>query len=565
MQIPVDPSTNISQVFAARVSDTPDAPAYRQYRDGIWVDYTWRETAREVARWQAALKAEGLKPGDRISICMRNRIEWVFFDQAAAGLGLITVPLYFGDRPDSMTWCMNDSGVRLLVLEDDAIWPELKGEVKTLARVVTLAAPEHKNEQLVSLKDWLPESSGEPEQSDVDGQELATIVYTSGTTGRPKGVMLSHYNILSNVDAGLSVVSITNNDRFVSFLPLSHMLERTVGYYVGVITGAHTVYARGITELGEDIATHKPTILVCVPRIFERIYSKMQEGLPPGSLKRKLFEAATGVGWRRFRGEASLMDHLLWPILKLLVAKKLHRRLGGRIRIILVGAAALSPELARVFVGLGLPIIQGYGLTETSPIATVQSLEDNDPASVGWALPGAEIKLADDGEILIRGPLVMMGYWNNAQATKAAVDKDRWLHTGDIGEFRDGKLYITGRAKEIIVMSNGEKLPPGDVEQAIMMDTGFDQVMVIGEGRSKLALLAVSQLQNDQELVDRANVRLADFPGWVSIHFVKRIDEPWSVENGFMTPTLKLKRSKIEEHWAKDIDAMYRGPDLNEE
>lgn len=565
MQIPVNPSTNISQVFAARVSDTPDAPAYRQYRDGTWIDYTWRETAYEVARWQTAMKAEGLKPGDRISICMRNRIEWVFFDQAATGLGLITVPLYFGDRPDSMAWCMNDSGVRILVLEDDAIWPELGGKVKTLERVVTLAAPGHQHEQLVSLKDWLPESAGEPEQSDVDGQELATIVYTSGTTGRPKGVMLSHYNILSNVDAGLTAVSITNRDRFVSFLPLSHMFERTVGYYVGVITGAHTVYARGITELGEDIAMHKPTILVCVPRIFERIYAKMQEGLPPGSLKRKLFEAATGVGWRRFRGEASLMDHLLWPVLKLLVAKKLHRRLGGRIRIILVGAAALSPDLARVFVGLGLPIIQGYGLTETSPIATVQSLEDNDPASVGWTLPGAEIKLVGDGEILIRGPLVMMGYWNNEEATRAAVDEEHWLHTGDIGEFRDGKLYITGRAKEIIVMSNGEKLPPGDVEQAIMMDTSFDQVMVIGEGRSKLALLAVSQLQNDQELVDRANVRLADFPGWVSIHFIKRIDEQWSVENGFMTPTLKLKRSKIEEHWAKDIDAMYNIPDLSEE
>ena len=563
MQIPINNSVNISQAFAARVSDTPDAPAYTQFRDGVWVDYTWRETAREVARWQQAMKAEGLKPGDRVSVCMRNRIEWVFFDQAASGLGLITVPLYFGDRPDSMSWCMNDAGVRLLVMETDDIWPELKGDVKTLERVVTLTARGHKDKHIVALDDWLPEAAGEPEQSDVPGTELATVVYTSGTTGRPKGVMLSHHNILSNADAGLSVVTITNSDRFVSFLPLSHMFERTVGYYVGVLTGAHTVYARGITELAEDIHMHKPTILVCVPRIFERIYAKMQAGLPPGSLKTKLFNAAVNVGWRRFRGEASILDKLVWPILNLLVAKKLHRRLGGRIRIVLVGAAALSPDLARVFVGLGLPILQGYGLTETSPIATVQKLDDNDPASVGFALPGSEVKIADDGEILIRGPLVMLGYWHQEKATRAVIDEDGWFHSGDIGEFRNGKLYITGRAKEIIVMSNGEKLPPGDVEQAILMDTNFEQVMVVGEGRPQLSMLAVSQLDDDQELVNRANVRLADFPGWVSIHHVKRISEPWSVENGFMTPTLKLKRSKILERWADEIQAMYKRPSLS--
>jgi long-chain acyl-CoA synthetase len=508
------------------------------------------------------MKAEGLQAGDRVSVCMRNRIEWVFFDQAASGLGLITVPLYFGDRADNMAWCMNDAGVRLLVLESDELWPELKGDVKTLERIITLAEPQHPHKNIVGLSDWLPAAAGEPMQSDVDGGELATIVYTSGTTGRPKGVMLSHYNILSNADAGLSVVTITDTDRFVSFLPLSHMFERTVGYYVAVITGAHTVYARGITELGDDIAMHQPTILVCVPRIFERIYARMQENLPPGSLKTRLFNAAVNVGWRRFRHEATLLDHLLWPILKLLVAKKLYRRLGGRIRIILVGAAALTNDLARVFVGLGLPILQGYGLTETSPIATVQKLDDSDPASVGFALPGSEVKIAEDGEILIRGPLVMMGYWHNDEATRAAIDEDGWFHSGDIGEFRNDRLYITGRAKEIIVMSNGEKVPPGDVEQSIMMDTNFEQVMVVGEGRSRLGLLAVSKLDNDQELVDRANVRLADFPGWISIHHIKRINEPWSIENGFMTPTLKLKRSKIEQHWAKDIEAMYQGPDL---
>ncbi|MEE8482070.1 MAG: AMP-binding protein, partial [Acidiferrobacterales bacterium] len=366
MQIPINKSTNISQVFSARVSDSPDTPAYKQFHDTQWVSYSWRDAAREVARWQAAMKAEGLKAGDHVALCMRNRIEWVYFDQAAMGLGLISVPLYFDDRPDNMAWCMNDAGVKLLVLETDDIWPEIKDEVASLQRVITLEAPSHRDDKLIGLDEWLPATGGELQQSDAAGDDLATIVYTSGTTGKPKGVMLSHYNILSNVDAGLRIISISASDRFISFLPLSHMFERTVGYYIAVTTGAETVYARGITELGEDLQQQKPTVMVCVPRIFERINAKMQAGLPPNSLKRTLFEKAADIGWKRFNHEASLVDHLLWPILNKLVAKKIQARLGGRMRLIVVGAAALAPELSKIFVGLGLPIVQGYGLTETS-------------------------------------------------------------------------------------------------------------------------------------------------------------------------------------------------------
>ena len=525
MQIPINESTNLSQVFSARVSDTPDTPAYKQFNGKSWVSYSWRDTAHEVARWQQAMQAEGLKPGDRVALCMHNRIEWVFFDQAALGLGLISVPLYFDDRPDNMAWCMQDAGVKLLVLETDDIWPEIKGGVESLERVVTLAAPKHKDAKLRSLDKWLPREGGELRQSDATGNDMVTIVYTSGTTGRPKGVMLSHRNILSNADAGLQIISVHASDRFISFLPLSHMFERTVGCYISIIVGAETVYARGITELGEDLQQQKPTIMVCVPRIFERINAKMQAGLPPNSLKRTLFEKAASVGWSRFKHKASLMDHLLGPVLKALVAKKIYARLGGRMRLIMVGAAALSPELSKIFVGLGLPIIQGYGLTETSPIAAANRLNDNDPASVGKPLPGVEVELDGKGEILIRGPLVMLGYWNNEAATKTVIDADGWFHSGDIGEFRDGRLFITGRAKEIIVMSNGEKMPPGDAEQAIMMDTVFEQIMIVGEGRAKLGLLAVSEIEDEKELCDRANAKLKDFPGWVRIHYLKRMSE----------------------------------------
>jgi long-chain acyl-CoA synthetase len=562
MRIYSDKDDTLSDVFLARVRASGDRPAYRQFRDGQWIDYSWNQTAAEVSRWQQAMLREGMRPGDRVSVCMRNRIEWVFFDQAALGLGLITVPLYFNDRPDNMAWCMDDAGVRLLVLEDDTLWPELQPHLSTVERVITLASPRRQHERLVGLSEWLPQEAAEPARSPGKGQDLATIVYTSGTTGRPKGVMLSHYNMLFDIDGGLDAVDINDNDRMVSFLPLSHTFERTVGYYMAVVAGAHTVYARGITELAEDIHTHRPTVLICVPRIFERIYTRMLEGLPPGSFKRMLFEKAVNVGWRRFNKQATIGDRLWWPLLYLLVARKLHQRLGGRIRLILVGAAALSPTLARVFCGLGLPIIQGYGLTETSPIATVQTLQDNDPASVGYALKGAEVKLADDGEILIRGPIVMLGYWHNEEATRAAIDQDGWFHSGDIGEMRNGRVYITGRAKEIIVMSNGENVPPDDVEQAVLSDPVFEQVMLIGEGRSRLALLAVSGLEDVQELCDRANRQLRNFPGWVRIHYLTRVAEPWTVENEMLTPTLKLKRARVEQHYGDEIEVMYQGPEL---
>jgi long-chain acyl-CoA synthetase len=322
------------------------------------------------------------------------------------------------------------------------------------------------------------------------------------------------------------------------------------------------VYARSISLLADDIREQRPTVLISVPRIFERIYSRMQEAMAPGSPKRRLFEKATEVGWRRFRGEATPGDRLLWPLLKLLVAKKLYRRLGGRIRMIIVGGAAFAPHLSRVFIGLGLPIIQGYGLTETAPVLAANRMNDNDPTSVGRALEGIELRCDDKGELLARGPCVMLGYWNKPEATAAMIDQDGWLHTGDLAAIRGGNVYITGRVKDIIVLSNGEKVPPTDAEAAILRDAAFEQVMVIGEGRPKLGLIAVSKISNTKELCERANAQLRDFPGYARIHYLARVTDPWTVENGLLTPTQKTKRNEIEKRYAREIEAMYAGPDL---
>ena len=573
MRVPITEHTTLPQLFLARIHDTPNGRAFRQYHPdpgmpkdaghGRWQDMGWAEAGREAGRWRAALRSEGLKTGDRVALCMRNRIEWVLFDQAALSLGLVVVPLFYNDRAENMAWCMNDAGVRLLLLEDGVLWRDLRAQVATLVRVVCMNDAPAGDGTAVAASAWLPARGESLDEGPARAADLATLVYTSGTTGRPKGVMLSHRNIASNVSASLDAVPIVNaEDVFLSFLPLSHMFERTVGYYLSMCIGASTVFARSITELPEDLLSQRPTMLVCVPRIFERIYARMQESLPPGSFRRRLFDLAVNVGWRRFAGQARLGDTFLWPLLDVLVARKLRRRLGGRMRLIVSGAAALAPQLSRTFLGLGLPLLQGYGLTEFAPVVSCNRLEDNDPTSVGRPVTGVEIRTHGDGELLVRGPEVMLGYWNNPAATGAVIDAEGWLHTGDMVRIEGGRIYVVGRAKEIIVLSNGEKVPPADAEQAIMLDPVFQQVMVVGEGRPHLGLLVVSGLADERALCERANAQLRNFPGYARIHHIARITEAWTVENDLLTPTLKLRRNRIEERFAREIEDMYRSRDL---
>jgi long-chain acyl-CoA synthetase len=556
----------LTDLFLERVRLSPEGRAYRWFDGSAWVDMSWREAAVEVGRWQAALAKEQLKPGDRVALCSRNRVEWMCFDQAALGLGLVVVPLFYNDRPDNMAFCLGDAGVKLLLLEDGKLWEALRAQVSTLERVVCLNNAPKADSKAVSLKKWLPKKGVTLQPSPTQAGEMATLVYTSGTTGRPKGVMLSHRNIVSDLRAVLEALPEICGvpQRFLSFLPLSHMFERTVGYYVPMCmdANAQVIYARGITELGEDMVSQKPTIIVSVPRIFERVYSKVEENLPPGSTKRKLFEKTVDIGWKRFKKEASLGEHLLWPILDTLVAKKLRARLGGELEYIFLGGAALAPHLLKIFTGVGLTFIHGYGLTETSPVLACNRMADNDPMSVGHPVPGVEARVAENGELHIRGPIVMLGYWNNPNATEGVLEKDGWFHTGDIVERREGRIYIRGRVKDVIILSNGEKVPPGDAEQAIMRDTVFEQVMIVGEGRAHLGLLVVSLLEDERELCRRANAQLKDFPGYAKIRHLARVREPWTVENSLITPTLKLKRNKIEERYAQEIEAMYKRSDL---
>ena len=582
-------------LFAARVQRSANAIAYINFDEasGSWKQYTWADIDNLVARWQAALARENLVPGDRVAIMMRNSVWWVIFDQAAMGLGLVTVPLYISDRPDNIAYIIQDSGARVLFFEDQESWNGLSGvmpQLDSLVRAVSLSPLRGTtpDQRLVSAEQWVLSKSGPVQHVNSDGDKLASIIYTSGTTGRPKGVMLSHNNMLENSYATAQCFPVYPDDLLLSFLPLSHMLERTCGYYGSVMSGSQVAFARSVQHLAEDLIAVRPTVLISVPRVYERVYGAIKQKLHDGPpFRRKLFEFATGVGWARFEHQQGRgpwrPGFLLWPLLKRLVAAKVMARLGGRLRAATCGGAALSPDIAKLFIGLGLPVVQGYGLTETSPVVSTNRIEDNVPASIGNTVPGVEVKIGEKDALLVKGPNVMLGYWNNPDATRAMFTEDGWLNTGDTARMdADGRLYITGRLKEIIVMSNGEKVPPVDMEAAIQRDPLFEQVMLLGEGRPYLAVFVVlnpdqwskvaaehgldasspAVLRSDQveEIVlERVSVQIHAFPGYAQVRRAAVLPEAWSIENGLLTPTMKVKRAKVLEAYASEYERIYQG------
>lgn len=581
-------------LFIERAKRTPDAVAYRYFdaRQDIWLALTWAQMRAQVARWQAALLRENLAAGERVAIMLRNCPQWVMFEQAAMSLDLVVVPLYVVDRPENVAYIVNDAQVKVLLFETGEQWQALRtvnGQMACVQRFVCLDEIAANDEPRLQCADaWLPAQAALQPERERNRDELATIMYTSGTTGKPKGVMLSHHNIVYNAYAGLLTFPVGTDDTFLSFLPLSHAFERTAGYYMSMMAGATVAYARSIPLLADDLKIIRPTILVSVPRIYERIYgaihAKLEEAPP---LRHKLFTLAVDVGWDRFeyqQGRAGWHPKLLlWPLLKHLVADKVMDRLGGRLRLSISGGAALPPKVSRLFIALGLPLVQGYGMTETSPVISVNRAGSNRPSTVGPPLEGIQVRLGEQNALLVKGPCNMLGYWNNPQATAAMIDADGWLNTGDTASIGDsGHITITGRLKEIIVMSNGEKIPPADMEASIMRDPLFEQVMVHGEGQPYLVALAVlnadswarfaqaigvradmpeslSDTRVEQQVLQRIAEQIKDFPGYAKVRRVLLLTEPWSIDNGLLTPTLKIKRATVVARFEKEIAQLYKG------
>lgn len=522
---------------------TPGKVLYHQWTGEEWKSYTAGEIIDLAARWQQTFLDHGFERGDRVALCMKNSVHWVAIDQACLGLGLVVVPLYVIDNPENIAWCISHCEARLLVLETPRVLETLRQAADDLPPIVCLQA--EPDDPVETPRTFLPAHAKGFTVQPMPDDGLASIVYTSGTTGRPKGVKLSHLNILSNAYAALKIVDLHDSDLLLSVLPLSHMFERTCGYYAPLLHGAPVAFSRGVQHIGEDLMGLRPTIIMAVPRVFERFLVRIEQALKDKRVKRELFERTVAVGWRIFKGEANAVERAAYRVLRKVVAQPILERLGGRLRLTVVGGAALEHRVARHFLGLGLTMLQGYGLSEVSPVVAANHLDDNDPASVGYPLEGVEVKVSEQHELLVRGPSVMLGYWRDPDATAAVLSADGWLNTGDQVDIREGRIYIKGRTKDILVLSNGEKVPTDEIERALLEESAFEQVLVAGEGRAYLIMLAVSQESDEKKLAKLANDRLKSFPRYIRIRRVIATKEPWTLDDGLLTPTLKVRRPKV--------------------
>lgn len=596
----------LPELLAYRAARTPNAPAYQAFDPSLqsWQTLSWAQAAQRVQQWSQALAAMALPPGARVAILQPNGLDAMSIDQATLACGHVPVPLHAIDNPGSIAYILSDCEASVLVLEREEQWERIRAVGTDLPqlRCVLVTQPTQASDLQApvprwTLADWLAQGATRPYQTmPPQADDLAAIVYTSGTTGKPKGVMLTHGNVMADVKAVLQRVTPTVDDVFLSFLPLSHTFERTAGYYLPMAAGCCVAYARSVAQLSEDLRTVRPTVLVSVPRIYERVHAKVLESLAPSRLRTQLFEAAVAVGWRRFCAAqglpapgaddaraAGLWAAVPWPLLQRLVARPLLEQFGGRVRVAISGGAPLSASIARCFLGLGLPVLQGYGMTETAPVVAVNGLDDNHPASVGRALPGIEVRIGDNRELQVRGPIVMQGYWKRPEDTARILSPEGWLGTGDQAEIVDGRIYIRGRIKEIIVTSTGEKVPPADLELAVTSDPLFEQAFVVGENLPFIACVAVVHPEEWQrvarglgldpkdaaslahpavlqEALARIARQTAGFARYAVPRAVHLVTEPWSIENGMMTPTLKLKRANLLARHAAAIEAMYQRP-----
>jgi AMP-dependent synthetase/ligase len=589
--------TTLPQLLVNSVERYGEREALRQFdkETKSWHSLSYAQLMARVMEWRRAYAAMNLERGTRIGILMPNSIDHACADQAALANGLVPVPLHAIDTPGASAFILSDSRAQVLVTNKLTRWKQIQaagGDLQDLtAVIITEDEVDDETGMVRGLSEWLAAGTHVVELPEGPKEDdLAGIVYTSGTTGRPKGVMLTHGNIVSNVKATLECVFPQVGDIFLSFLPLSHTFERTAGYYLALATGCTIAYNRSVLLLADDLKTIRPTVIISVPRVYERIFARVQDKLKKSRpAARYLFDWAVEIGWRDFCRRNHLpvehtgrawLDGLMRPLVRK-VSSTLLDQFGGRLRIAISGGAALSSKVARTFCGLGLPIIQGYGMTEASPIIAGNNRTLNQPNTVGKPFNNVEVRLGEGDEIQIKGPSITRGYWNRPDATADAFTEDGWFRTGDVGGFNElGLLSIKGRIKEIIVTSTGEKVPPADLEAAIETDPLFSQCYVIGENRPYLSLITVvnpdewtsfakscgvdpadsASLDNPSvktSALKRAKTAAGEFPHYALPRAVVLTQEPWTIENGLITPTLKLKRGPLSKKFANVIAQLY--------
>jgi long-chain acyl-CoA synthetase len=589
--------TTLSRLFlqACRTHKKPDRMMAK--KDGVWKSISTAEFETTVRRLSLGFQAIGLKPGDRVALLSENRPEWVMADFAALTAGGVTVPIYTSLLPDQIRYIVDDAGATIVVCSDRDLLRKVeavRSALPSVEHVVLLEgeAPEgtlaladvlDKGKRLEETSPGLFERSAEA----VRPGDLASIIYTSGTTGVAKGVMLSHGNFVSNIKSLVSVIDFRATDTALSFLPLSHVLERTAAF-IFIHRGSTIAYAESVEAVAANLVEVRPHVVISVPRLFEKIYARVMDQVLAGSrLKRAIFVWALGTG-KKYAAKVIARE----PVPKVLAFKrglaqklvfsKITARTGGRMRFFVCGGAPLSMDIIEFFYALGLVILPGYGLTETSPVLTGNTFENYRFGTVGKAIPDVDLRIAEDGEILARGPNVMMGYYKNEADTREVM-KDGWLHTGDIGRFdADGFLIITDRKKDIIITSGGKNIAPQPIESLIQSSPYIANAVVVGSSRRFISALIVPDFDKLESQAraknipfkDRAELcrrtEMIDFlldevnrmtPDLASYERVKRIavlDRDFEMGLGEVTPTLKVKRNIVEQKYADLIEALYQ-------
>jgi long-chain acyl-CoA synthetase len=588
----------IHRMFRESVHRFGSRPALGFQEGGEYRSLTYREVWEKVQALRKGLTVLGIKRGDRAAILSENRYEWAISDLAVQSLGVVTVPIYPTLPVPQVEFLVRDSEARVLFVSDPKQLKkaqELRPHVKTLEHIVLMSgsAPEDALTFEMVMKRGMEsdvsDETLEEQEAAVSPDDIATLIYTSGTTGEPKGAMLTHTALLHTGFAARQIVELNENDLFLSFLPLSHIIERVGGHYLPLSIGAQIVYSEGVMSIGKELPTVRPTVFLCVPRLFEHIQERVQDEIARAPEKRRrIAQWALQVGDQvaQFQREGRRVSPTL--AIKRMIADKLVLRQirekvsGGRLRFFVAGGAPLNPETAKFFESIGLLILEGYGLTEC-PVTNLNRPDRRQIGTVGPTLPGMEIKIAQDGEILARGPSLMRGYFGKPEATQAAIDAEGWLHTGDIGEITPkGMLKITDRKKDIIVLANGKNVAPQPIEALIKQSPYIAEAVLIGDKQNVITAIIVpafdrlkswaqshalpisdmAELVRKAEIrklikeeIDRLSVDLADFE---RIKRFEIVSQPFTIEGGELTPTLKVKRKVIVQKYAALIEQMAR-------
>ena len=541
-------------------------PMLRHWQGGAWRSVTWGEFAHRVAAVAAGLRAAGIGPGERVLLVSENRPEFLIADTALMAIGAVTVPTYTTNTPADHAHILRDSGARAAIVSTAALAAQVRqaaAQAGGLDLLVTMEPTQADSGRLIPWTELeaTPADLGllRAEAEQIPPGRLACLIYTSGTGGAPKGVMLPHRAMLANREGVATIAHKLRleGETYLSFLPLSHSYEHTVGGFLLPSLGVEVVYSRGADRIAAEFQEIRPAVVTAVPRLFEVLRARILAGVEKeGGLKEKLFHRALALGLRRMDGPPlGLLERVQDAVLDRLVRQKVRQRFGGRLQAMVSGGARLDPDLSGFFLALGLPVIQGYGQTEAGPVVSVNMPWNNHRDTVGPPLPGVEIRLAEDGELCIRGELVMDGYWNQPAATEAAL-RDGWLHTGDVAELSEGRIRITDRKRDFIKTLGGDMVSPAKIEALLMAEPEIHQAVAAGEGQPGIvALLVPAEGMADQvqAAVARVNAKLA------SIERIRKTSlvTPFTVENGQLTPTMKIKRRVVLEAHAAEVAGLY--------